>query len=105
MCEGGEPGRCAVWDCDSPYRIQKALHRIRPYCGVDGHYLFLLFSLYAKNGYLPSFFTGTTIKHLPGEKLSRVLIPIPPLGEQKRIVSFARTAMLEVGKLTPEFSL
>lgn len=105
MCEGGEPGRCAVWDSDSTYKIQKALHRIRPYSGVNGRFLFLLFSLYAKNGYFPGFFTGTTIKHLPGEQLSRVLVPLPPSDEQKRIVVMSEIALDKVGKLTPEFSL
>ena len=31
MCEGGEPGRCAIWRDELPnMKIQKALHRIRP---------------------------------------------------------------------------
>lgn len=30
VCEGGEPGRCAVWtDVSQTFRIQKALHRVR----------------------------------------------------------------------------
>ena len=32
MCEGGEPGRCAIWKDNMPgMMIQKALHRIRPH--------------------------------------------------------------------------
>ena len=31
MCEGGEPGRCAIWkDAVPGMMYQKALHRIRP---------------------------------------------------------------------------
>lgn len=30
--------------------------------------------------------TGTTIKHLPGERIALIEIAIPPLGEQPRIV-------------------
>ena len=31
MCEGGEPGRCAIWKNQIPgMMIQKAIHRIRP---------------------------------------------------------------------------
>ncbi|RHW57309.1 restriction endonuclease subunit S, partial [Cronobacter sakazakii] len=30
VCEGGEPGRCAIWEDEIPnMKIQKALHRIR----------------------------------------------------------------------------
>ena len=28
MCEGGEPGRCAVWKNETAIHYQKALHRI-----------------------------------------------------------------------------
>ena len=105
MCEGGEPGRCAVWEYTSKFKIQKALHRIRPYSMVSSHYLFLLFSLYAKNGCFSSLFTGTTIKHLPGIKLAQVLVPLPPSNEQVRIIDFANTVMIELEKLTLEFSL
>ena len=41
MCEGGEPGRCAIWKNERPgMMIQKALHRIRPHDSVCGEYLF-----------------------------------------------------------------
>ncbi|MFR3755373.1 MAG: hypothetical protein ACLTW9_29570 [Enterocloster sp.] len=29
ICEGGEPGRCAVWDRNDSIFYQKALHRVR----------------------------------------------------------------------------
>ena len=29
VCEGGYPGRAAIWDQDEPIYFQKALHRIR----------------------------------------------------------------------------
>ena len=30
VCEGGEPGRCAIWKGETPdMKIQKALHRVR----------------------------------------------------------------------------
>jgi type I restriction enzyme S subunit len=79
MCEGGEPGRCALWKEQLPKMvIQKAIHRIRARPVVD--YLFLYYCLRHKGqtGQLAPLFTGATIKHLPLEKLSFVQISIPP---------------------------
>ena len=87
MCEGGEPGRCAIWNSDIPnMKIQKALHRIRLNDNVLNKYVYFLFVLYAQNGVLWKYFTGTTIKHLTGQSLKSVEFSLPPLTEQQRIV-------------------
>lgn len=87
VCEGGEPGRCAVWsDKDSTFRIQKALHRIRFSSCVDPFFGYRVFEYYACNGYFSKRFSGETIKHLPGAVLANIAFPLPPLAEQKRIV-------------------
>jgi type I restriction enzyme, S subunit len=85
-CEGGEPGRAAVWHGPDPIALQKALHRIRPTDDAVAQYLALLLWHLSESGSLASLFTGTTIKHLPQEKLRVVRVPLPPLGEQERIV-------------------
>lgn len=87
MCEGGEPGRCAIWNANVPnMKIQKALHRIRVNNMVFNKFVYCLFTLYAQNGYLEKYFTGTTIKHLTGQSLKSIEIPLPSLAEQQRIV-------------------
>lgn len=87
VCEGGEPGRCAVWtDVSQTFRIQKALHRVRFIGDVDSFYAYRVFEYYASNGYFAKRFTGETIKHLPGEVLKNIAFPLPPIAEQKRIV-------------------
>ena len=87
VCEGGEPGRCAVWDDkQSTIRIQKALHRIRFYGEINSFFIYRVFELYASIGFFARRVTGTTIKHLPGAVLAKILIPLPSLAEQKRIV-------------------
>ena len=88
VCEGGEPGRCAVWtEKTGRMRIQKALHRIRPFHGISSSYLAYVIQLYSNNKYLSGFFTGTTIKHLTGKALDNLLFPLPSQEEQARIVA------------------
>ncbi|MCR9095666.1 MAG: restriction endonuclease subunit S [bacterium] len=78
MCEGGEPGRCAIWRNQLPgMMFQKALHRIRPSGGLDSRFLFHSLLFKGRTGRLAGLFTGATIKHLPREKLAKVEIDIP----------------------------
>jgi type I restriction enzyme, S subunit len=87
MCEGGEPGRCAIWKEQLPnMMIQKAIHRIR--AGPNVSYLFLYWSLRhkAQSGQLAMLFTGATIKHLPREKLALVSFDMPPLRLMRHFV-------------------
>ena len=88
MCEGGEPGRCAIWkeQCSS-MMIQKALHRIRPHDCLRPEFLFYFFLHKGRTGHLASLFTGSTIKHLPREKLALVEVPLPPRSAQDQIAS------------------
>ena len=87
MCEGGEPGRCAIWAAEQPIHFQKACHRLRFSQELHVSFFYFLFCLYAENGILKSLFTGTTIKHLTGQSLDKIVVPLPPLVEQKRIVA------------------
>ena len=86
MCEGGEPGRCAIWrDAVPGMMIQKALHRIRPKSELDHRFLYYFF---LHTGYIGGFaplFTGATIKHLPKQSLEKLVIEYPPLDLQNRI--------------------
>ncbi|SDF12538.1 restriction endonuclease subunit S [Thalassobaculum litoreum] len=86
MCEGGEPGRCAIWKDQVPgMMLQKALHRIRPHECLDSRFLYYSFLKKGKNNELSGYFTGSTIKHLPREKLALVKVEIPPLVAQQKI--------------------
>jgi len=83
MCEGGEPGRCAIWHNElEDVHYQKALHRIRPHEGVDVRWLYYWFLLQSRIGGLNKYFVETTIKHLVGEDLKSVVIDLPDYSEQ-----------------------
>jgi len=79
MCEGGEPGRCAVWrDQMQGMMIQKAIHRIRSRENMNCSFLYHSLRYRGQEGHLAAFFTGATIKHLPREKLAKVTLLVPP---------------------------
>lgn len=88
ICEGGEPGRCAVWreklGCE--IRIQKALHRVRFTPSINPDYIQKYFELYSSNNKIDKYFTGTTIKHLTGDGLSKIPLPLCTLNEQLEIM-------------------
>ena len=87
ICEGGEVGRCCVWDKDIPMYYQNALHRVRFYGNINPHYFKCLMELYKGIGIIEAHSKGVTIKHLVQKALNRIYFPLPPLSEQHRIVS------------------
>lgn len=92
VCEGGEPGRCAVWEeTDSNVAYQKAVHRVRVHDkqAVLPQFVGLMLREAIQSKRWDGLFTGTTIKHLPQEKLRRIEIPIPKLDAQLEVVQRA----------------
>lgn len=89
VCEGGEPGRCAIWKDEVPnMKIQKALHRVRVLPEkADAFYLLYWFMYAGQRKELEQYFTGATIKHMPGDKLKQVVVVLPDLPTQHRIAS------------------
>jgi type I restriction enzyme S subunit len=94
VCEGGEPGRAAVWQkVDEPFVIQKALHRVRPARGISPWFLAYVLAADAASGRLAKGFTGSTIKHFTGEALRRYCVPLPPEDEQLRMAEAVEDAL------------
>ena len=85
VCEGGEAGRCAIWngqktDC----YFQKALHRVR--CDSDlliPEYLQEFFWHSSLRGGISKLVTSATIAHLTGVKLKSLEVPLPPTSLQQ----------------------
>jgi type I restriction enzyme M protein len=88
VCEGGEPGRAAVWDGRIPnLKYQKAIHRVRFSVPFEPSMLVYLLQEMALSGALVGWLSGTTIKHLTLESFNKLPIPLPPLATQQAIVA------------------
>lgn len=87
VCEGGEPGRAAVWDGRLPdLKFQKAVHRVRFKVPFLPHLLVLHLENLAGTRRFEMLFTGGGIRHLTRETFSLLKVPVIPPKEQKRIV-------------------
>ena len=87
ICEGGDAGRCAIYDRDEPMYYQNALHRVRFFCDLNPKFYLYVFQVYKANKILTEASKGVTIQHLTGAALKELCFPLPPLAEQKRIVA------------------
>ncbi len=87
ICEGGEPGRCAVWDKNETIYFQKALHRVR-FTVESEPRLYMYYIWFMTNtGALNKFYTGTGIKHLTGQSLEKVLVPVIDIKTQQKLLA------------------
>ena len=86
ICEGGDIGRAAIWDINETMYYQNALHRVRFYGKIFPKFFLYILSLYKALGLLDKKSKGMTIKHFTKSALNSIVIPLPPLLEQKRII-------------------
>ena len=87
ICEGGYPGRAAIWNEDYPIYFQTALHRVRFQEPELNKWFVYYLSVQASSGQLKQHFSGTGIQHFTGEVLARFPIPVPPLPELRLAVA------------------
>ena len=100
ICEGGYPGRSAIWNEDYDICFQKAVHQVRFYGLLNMPRLFNLFMfLLSESGDIENYLTGEGIKHLTGIKLKQIKLPLPPLAEQKEIVTQVEKYLQSVSDL------
>ena len=105
VCEGGEVGRCAVWDAPiAECYYQKALHRLRAVDAARDEVLFLRWLLEAAtaSGCFAASEAKATIAHLPAEVFRRHRFAFPPLPEQLAIVAFLDRETARIDTLTTE---
>ena len=84
VCEGGDIGRAAIWNYDIPMCIQNHIHRLRAYSAVETKFYYCVLYLYKQSGIIGG--KGIGIQGLSTKALGRIIFPVPPLAEQKRII-------------------
>ena len=98
ICEGGEPGRCAVWEEQiAGCYYQKALHRVRPFEDVaDPYFIALWIRHQALIGAFEDQNAKSTIAHLPLVRLQKLQVPEVDIVTQREIVRVTRERLAQV---------
>ena len=94
VCEGGAGyGRSAIWNEDYDICLQNHVHRLRPCINGICEYVYYFIYLLKESNNLAS--VGTAMPGLSANRLKGLLLPFPPLSEQKRIVA-------KLGEILPQ---
>ena len=90
VCEGGEVGRCAIWDKDEVCFYQKALHRLRPYSKYKDYprFMFYVLSNAVSQERFMSRANKATIAHLPADSFRQYRFGFPSFAEQELIADY-----------------
>ncbi len=85
ICEGGDVGRANIWDKDYDICIQNHLHRLRAYVPIETKLFYYWLMLFKQRNMIVG--KGIGLMGFSSSLVHNLLIPLPPLSEQKRIVS------------------
>ena len=94
ICEGGDIGRSAIWDYDYDIRIQNHIHRLRAFTPVCTRFFYYTLYLYKHIGLIGG--KGIGIQGLSSNALHKLLLPLPPISEQQRIVNKIESAISSI---------
>lgn len=84
ICEGGDIGRSAIWPYEQEKRIQNHLHRLRPFnAEINVKYYFYIMWSYKNSDLISG--RGIGLQGFSSKRVHSLIVPLPPLTEQKRI--------------------
>ena len=89
VCEGGDIGRSAIWNYDYDIRIQNHIHKLRAYLPLCTRFFYYVMFLYKGIGNIGG--KGIGIQGLSSGALHNIILPLPSLREQERIVAQIET--------------
>ena len=97
VCEGGAGyGRSAIWNEDYDICLQNHVHRLRPCVSGLCEYVYHFMYLLKESNNLAS--VGTAMPGLSANRLKGLLLPFPPLSEQRRIVTKLAELLSQIDK-------
>ena len=85
VCEGGDIGRAAIWNYDHDICIQNHIHRLRAKGMIDHRLYLYVLMLYKWTDKIHG--KGIGLQGLSSGLLDKLIIPVSPYNEQKRIVA------------------
>ena len=91
VCEGGDIGRSAIWNYDYDIRIQNHIHKLRAYLPLCTRFFYYVMFLYKGIGNIGG--KGIGIQGLSSGALHNIILPLPPISEQERIIAQIETIM------------
>ena len=91
VCEGGDIGRSAIWNYDYDIRIQNHIHKLRAYLPLCTRFFYYVMFLYKGIGNIGG--KGIGIQGLSSGALHNIVLPLPSIQEQERIVAKIETIM------------
>lgn len=85
ICEGGDIGRSAIWKYDFDMRIQNHIHKLRGVIPKEicVEYFYYVMWLYKQNGWING--RGIGLQGFSSKRLHSLVVPLPPVAEQRRI--------------------
>lgn len=102
VCEGGDIGRAAIWPYDFDVMIQNHIHRLRPREDISVRFYYYIFLLYKQMGLIGG--KGIAILGLSSRELDKMVIPVPPVPEQHRIVTVIENIFAQMDALASNLS-
>ena len=97
VLEGGDIGRAAIWNEDYEMRIQNHIHKLRPFYEIETEFFYYLLNYFKNNQLING--KGIGLQGLSSNKLHFLVVPLPPLNEQRRIVTQLKSILLECKKI------
>ena len=85
VCEGGDIGRSAIWNLDYDICIQNHIHRLRPIIDALPKFYYYVLMFYKSTNNIQG--KGIGMLGLSSKQLHKIILPLPPLSEQQRIVT------------------